>query len=165
MWRCVGHERPPPSSLPTFRSSATNVKLRDMNVAIPAGDERAIEVASGLPLHHGAQLWLRRARTNKETKHAELVDNNRCHLVVALETGGRWSVEAMEFVNMKAAARAREVLPILARSVHLAWRKRWTRMLAISCARLFANSLVSSLDTWSGTDGATLDVADLCRDG
>ena len=34
-----------------------NTKLRDMNVAVPAADERAIEVlASGLPLFQGAQL-------------------------------------------------------------------------------------------------------------
>ena len=32
-------------------------KLRDMNVAISASDTREIEVlASGLPMHHGAQL-------------------------------------------------------------------------------------------------------------
>ena len=105
-------------------------------------------------------------RKNKETKYAELVDNNHCHLVVvALETRGRWSVEAMEFIDMMAADRAREVLHFLSRSVHLAWRKRWTRMLAVSCARSFANSLVSSLDTWNGTDGATPDVADMCKDG
>ena len=34
-----------------------HAKLRDMNVAVSAQDERAVEVlASGLPIHHGAQL-------------------------------------------------------------------------------------------------------------
>ena len=34
-----------------------NAKLREMNVVVAATDEREIEVlASGLPLHHGAQL-------------------------------------------------------------------------------------------------------------
>ena len=34
-----------------------NTKLTNMNVHVPAHDERAIEVlASGLPLHHGGQL-------------------------------------------------------------------------------------------------------------
>ena len=34
-----------------------NCKLRDMDIAVPANDERAVEVlAAGLPLHHGAQL-------------------------------------------------------------------------------------------------------------
>ena len=167
-----------------------NVKLRDMNVAVPADDDRAIEVlASGLPMQHGAQLAiditirsatsanglpqrnaahvdgavLTRARVDKEAKYAELVGGNRCVLVVvALETGGRWSGEAVEFIDMMAGARAREVLPIMRRSVHLAWRRRWMRMLSVSCARAFASSLVApGQDVWSGTDGATPDLADL----
>ena len=96
-----------------------NTKLRDMNVAISASDAREIEVlASGLPLHHGAQLTvditvrnaltanglacpnaahtdgavLLRARTDKERKYHELLDAERCRLVVVgLEVGGRWS--------------------------------------------------------------------------
>ena len=93
-----------------------------------------------------------RARLDKETKYAELVAGNRCRLVVvALETGGRWSNEAIEFVDMLAGARAREALPVLRRSVHLAWRRRWTR-----------NSLVQPcVDVWSGTDGPTPDLTDL----
>ena len=33
-------------------------------------------------------------------------------IMIALETGGRWSGEAVEFIDMMAGARAREVLPI-----------------------------------------------------
>ena len=90
-----------------------------MNVAVSAVDERSMEVlACGLPLFHGAQLAidvtlrspltaqgmacagvtqtngavLYRARRDKERKYQELVAGNRCRLVVvALETGGRWS--------------------------------------------------------------------------
>ena len=48
--RAVGPER-------TLATVRINTKLRDMNVAISASDAREIEVfASGLPLHHGAQL-------------------------------------------------------------------------------------------------------------
>ena len=129
-----------------------NVKLRDMNVTVPADDDRAIEVlASGLPKQHGAQLaidiTLRSATSanglpQRNAAHrdgAELVAGNRCFLVViALETGGRWSGEAVEFIDMLAGARARDVLPLMRRSVHLAWRRRWMRMLAVSCARAFA---------------------------
>ena len=96
-----------------------NAKLREMNVDVAASDERAVEVlASGLPLYHGAQLavdiTLRsglsasglprfnaavvdgvvcgRAGEDKERKHAELLHGDLCRLVVvALETGGRWS--------------------------------------------------------------------------
>ena len=92
------------------------MKLRDMNIVCPANDDREIEVvASGLRLRHGAQLAvdvalhsattscgaactnvanmdgavLLRARRDKETKYAELVDGARCHLVVVtIETGG-----------------------------------------------------------------------------
>ena len=127
----------------------SNVRLRDMNVTVPVEDEKAIEVlASGLPMLHGAQLavyitlrraassdgWpkpnagtrtgaaLIRARRDKETKYAELVAGNRCRLVViALETGGRWSDKA---IDKLAGARAWEALPVLRWSVHLAWRRR-----------------------------------------
>ena len=44
----------------------------------------------------------------------------------------------------------------------LAWRRRWMRMLAISCGRSFAASLVAGPnDVWSGTDGCVPDLADL----
>ena len=113
-----------------------NAKLVDMNIAVPACDERAVEVlASGLPLFHGAQLAVditlrcvltasgmprpgaaavngivcAGARVDKERKYAELLSGDRCRLVVmAMETGGRWSSEAVEFVDSLAAARARE---------------------------------------------------------
>ena len=111
----------------------TNTKLRDMNVALDANDERAIEVlASGLPFHQGAQLVvditcvttaagmatagsshtdgvvLQRAQTDQERKHAELLHSERCRLVVVgLETGGQWSPEAVdcESVGRKQSAR------------------------------------------------------------
>ena len=101
-----------------------NVKLVDMNIAVAANDQRAIEVvASGLPVHHGAQLAVditlrcsltasglphpgaavadgvvcRRARADKERKYTELHQGDRCRLVVvALKTGGRWSPESVE---------------------------------------------------------------------
>ena len=98
-----------------------------MNVTVRADDERVLEVlASGLPLHHGAQLAvdttlrsalsaaglpspsaapvngaaLARARRDKERKYGELLEGDRCHLVVVgVETGGRWSQEACNFVR------------------------------------------------------------------
>ena len=105
----------------------THVKLRDLNTIVPVLDDRSIEVlASGLPMHHGAQLavditlrsavtsfgaacpsasrvngvTLDRARLDKERKYHELLDGGRCHLVVVgLETGGRWSDEALHFIE------------------------------------------------------------------
>ena len=150
---------------------------------VSATDEREIEVvAAGLPIHHGAQLAvditvrsavtsvgaprataatvngaaLLQARRDKEAKYAELVASERCRLVVvALETGGRWSTEALEFVADMASSRARDAPPVLRCSAFLAWRKRWTRMLSISCAMAFATSLVvNHTDAWAGVDGS-----------
>ena len=167
-------------------SVRVNAKLRDMNVQIRADDERAIEV---LASHHGAQLAvditlrspltsgglprseaahvdgavLHRARGDKEAKYRELLQGNRCHLVVVgVETGGRWSSEAATFVDHLAAGRVREVPSVLRRSAHLAFPRRWMRMIAVSCSRAFAASLVSERrDTWRGSDGPGPDLADL----
>ena len=166
------------------------MKLRDMNITVSATDERAIEVlAMGLPLHQGAQLAiditlrsaltttgepcpggattngaaLQAARQKKEAKYRELLEGHRCGLiVVGVEMGGRFGQEAVDFVDSLAAAKARDSPRILHRSAHLAWRQRWMRMLAVSCARSFAVSLVSGDgDAWSGTDGRVPDLADL----
>ena len=66
----------------------------------------------------------------------------------------------MNFVDSLAAARSRECLPVMQRSVFLSWRRRWTRMVAISCCRTFATSLTSSPDALEGVDGPTPDLAD-----
>ena len=140
-----------------------HTKLHDMNVAISADDDRSSEVlASGLPLHHGSQLAvditlrsattaqglpcpgaastdgsvLVRARKEKEHKYHELVGGERCRLiVVARETGGRWSCEAMDDGCGKLAG---------PHSALFAWRRQWMRMLAVSCARACASSLAST---------------------
>ena len=167
-----------------------NTKLRDMNVHVPAQDERAIEVlANGLPLHHGGQLAvditlrsaltaqgracpnasqvngtvLARAREDKEAKYHELLSSERCRLVVvALETGGRWSSEAIVFVTSLAGSRARDAPPPLRGSGFHFWRRRWIRMLSVSCARAFATSLVSSrAETPDGQDGFAPDLVEL----
>ena len=96
-------------------------------------------------------------------KYRELLEGHRCGLiVVGVETGGRFGQEAVDYVDSLAAAKARDSPHILRRSAHLAWRRRWMRMLAVSCARSFAVSLVSGGgDAWSGTDGCVPDLADL----
>ena len=167
-----------------------NVKLRDLNVAVRGDDERCIEVvASGLPLYHGAQLAVDitmrsavtssdearpgadrvdgivciNARADKEQKYAELLAGDRCRLIfVAL--GGRWSPEALEFIEGLARARAREAPPNQARSAFLAWRRRWTRLLSVSCAKAFATSLLFGpgvLHAVCGADGGVPDATDL----
>ena len=106
-----------------------------------------------------------RAREDKERKYPELLRDDRCRLVVlALETGGRWSEEAVQFVESLAVSRAREVPPTLQHSAALAWRRRWTRMLSVSCARSLACSLVvppKVPHALAGADGPPPDLADL----
>ena len=80
-----------------------------------------------------------------------------------LETGGRRSTEALQFVEMLAAARARKAPRVLRRSAFLAWTRRWSRMLSVSCGRAFANSLVSPSVDLQGTVGPPPDLADLFR--
>ena len=97
-------------------------------------------VASGLPFHHGAHRHhaaqcnhcfrstnaahtngavLHRARMEKAAKYSELLEGSRCQLVVVgIETGGRWSSEAVDFVEMMAQAKAREAPQVLQWSVH-----------------------------------------------
>ena len=105
------------------------------------------------------------ARADKERKYSELLNGDRCRLVVvALETGGRWSLEAVDFIERLAMARARDAPPNLQRSAFLSWRRRWTRMIAISCGRSFANSLVAQSShphALAGVDGEVPHLAEL----
>ena len=110
-----------------------NMRLADMNLDVPVGDERRIEVvANGLPLWHGAQLAidativspvtgrgeaqagaaehpgraLANAAQRKRRTYPELVRARRCRLVVfGMEVGGRWGDEAVSFLCFLAGAR------------------------------------------------------------
>ena len=103
------------------------------------------------------------ARHEKEVKYAELCKGDRCRLVVVgNEPGGRWSFEALSFVEHLAASRAREAPPALRFLSFLAWSKRRCRMLSVSCSHAFAGSLVSTADDQlEGTDGIVPELADL----
>ena len=132
-----------------------NALLRDMNVTVPASDERRIEVLAqdfgGSQLAIDVTLRsvlgrtgeaqpiaaatdgavLTQARVDKETKYPEILTSGRCHLVVvAIETGSRWSDEAADLDWQLAQAKSREVPAFLNRSVALAWERLWTRMLS-----------------------------------
>ena len=169
-----------------------NAFLRDMNVGVPAADGRRIEVlAQGLPCFGGAQLAVdvtlrsaltasgdaqpraadedgavvEQAREDKENTYPELVSSRRCQLVVvAVETGGRWSHETVAFVRQLACARARDAPAYLRKSAELAWARRWTRMLANACASAFAASLLEprrELASFAPAGGAAPSLAEL----
>ena len=58
-----------------------------------------------------------------------------------------WPIsEAADFVDMMAQAKAREAPLVLQWSVHLSWRRKWMRMLSLSCARAFATC---NVDAWT----------------
>ena len=105
--------------------------------------------SSGEPRPRAADIdgaVLAQARIDKESTYPELVASTRCFLVVvAVETGGRWSEEAVQFVWQMAQTKAREAPRFLAHQVALAWERRWTRMLSVACASSFAASLVEPM--------------------
>ena len=57
---------------------------------------------------------------------------------------------------------------VMRRPAFLAWKKRWSRMIGISCGRAFANSLAAvanATHTLAGVDGKMPDLADLLGEG
>ena len=61
----------------------------------------------------------------------EWLHSDRCQLiVVGLDTGGRWSGEAAEFICQLAGSRAREALLILRGFAFCGWR-RWTSLIEL----------------------------------
>ena len=148
----------------------TNVLLRNLNVAAAPDDQRQLEViASGLPVYGGSQVAidvtlrspLRRdgspiatadwsdgaaadaARADKEAKYPELASGTRCRLVVlAIETGGRFSNELGEFLRQMAQARALAAPSFLRGSTAIAYEQRWSRMLAVSAMSSYIQSLL-----------------------
>ena len=147
-----------------------NMRLSDMNLDVPVGDERRIEVvANGLPLWHGAQLAvdativspvarsgaaqagaaerpgraLANAAQRKRRTYPELVRARRCRLVVfGMEVGGRWGDEAVSFLRLLARARARDAPAQDRAAAQVAWAVRWSALLAVASQRAFAASLL-----------------------
>ena len=73
-------------------------------------------------------------------------------------------MEALRFVESLAAVRARDAEPALFHSAALAWRRGWSRVLSVSCARAFASLLVAvptAMHALGGADGCAPDLADL----
>ena len=151
--------------------ATTNTRVNDLNISHPhQHDDRRMEViANGLPLWNGAQLAvdttlvspltregqprrragrfagaaLQDARKSKERTYPELLNNQRCRLVVlAIGVGGGWSEEAAAFVSNLAGAKARQVPAILQQSVAAALTARWTATLTHAAMTPFAATLL-----------------------
>ena len=162
---------------------ANNRLVRDLDLAVlnPADLRRIEVIVDGLGIFWGAQLAvdatmvspvlanglprpgaaardgvaLTTARQRKQLTYPELSGRHRrCRLVVlATETGGRWSLETRGFLRALARDRARSEPPLLRKRVEQAWRMRWWSILSCTAARALALSLV---DSWGGVgaDGA-----------
>ena len=161
----------------------TNQLLRDLNVGVGGSDGRRIEVvANGLSCYHGAQLAVditlrcalsadgapqasaadvdgavaNGARADKERTYPELVAGRRCRLVVVgVETGGRFSDEAVSFLEALAKERAADTTPLLRRAAERNWLRRWARTLGVACATAYATSLVSPTSRSDCVGGGT----------
>ena len=70
-------------------------------------------------------------------RHDTAWDRSLLSLIFCFEKG------ILRILESLAVNRAREVPPIIQHSAALAWRRRWTRMLSVVCARSFACSLVA----------------------
>ena len=51
-------------------------------------------------------------------------------------------MEAVQFMRLLVQAKARDSPPLTRRSSEFVWGRRWTRIIAVACARSFASSLV-----------------------
>ena len=112
----------------------------------------------------GVQLGV--ARRRKERKYHELLESRRCRLVVlAVEVGGRWSEEALQFVQMLAKAKARAAPALIRASVRAAYLHRWTGILAVAAQRAFAATLLElPVDDAEGVDGEPPPLEDVLGD-
>ena len=159
-----------------------NVFVRDMNTdMLDVNDNRRIEiVADNLRLFGGAQLAvdttlvspLQRdgsacpgaadtngvAAATAERRKARLYQEltargSRARLVVlAVETGGRWSSSTWEFVRSLSLAKALEApRPLQAAAAH-AWRRRWSSILACGAQRALAESILGFPAAVAGGD-------------
>ena len=120
-----------------------NAKLQDMNVTVSAQE---LQVS-----HFPVDVTLRCALTacgiarapqplTMEADPARRVKETYSELVDGQEGAGgqRFTTESLT------RTRSRETPHVLRHSAFLAWRRRWTRMLAVSCCRTFTGSLTRS---------------------
>ena len=125
----------------------------------PSDGRHASPVASCLRFRRFRQPRL--ARRHHGWKHLRVPEDDEAW---EFERAQMLHEDGELFDNVKKAEepRAREAPAGLRFPSFLAWRKRWCRMLSVSCSRAFYGSLVSTAeDQLIGTDGAAPDLADL----
>ena len=102
----------------------------------------------------GAAIEL--AESRKFKKYPELVRSHRCHFIVlAHETGGRWSHTCCELIRALAVERSSTVAPRLRDSTARAWEHRWWAMLSVATQNALAATMLDDaphmLHAWEGS--------------
>ena len=161
---------------------STNVLMRDLDLGVPVGDTRRLEVADGLHIFCGMQvavdttlvstlhcdgtpqrgspvedgIVVAAAKRRKVRTYPEFSGpRSRARLLVlAGEVAGRWSKETLTFLSKLAKAKSCSEPQLLKRRAEQAWRMRWCSILCCAAARAFAASLLD-LRTSGGVDGST----------
>jgi hypothetical protein len=113
------------------------------------------------PLHADGTPWddadyvdgvaIARAEEAKRDTYPELVASSRCRLVVlACETGGRWSDTCSALLRALAAKKAEDAPPLLRGAARQAWVARWYALLSVAqqtaLAATLAEDVPSTLD-------------------
>ena len=162
-----------------------NVLVRDFDLGVVDRlyAHRLEIVADGLPLFGGGQLAidttlvygtprrgaptrdgaaLTEARRRKARTYPELTgQGGRARLVVlAGETGGRWSNETAPFLSSLAHAKSREVPAEMQESARAAWRRRWASVVLL-LGRTHCHCLMRASP---GADGDVPNVHDVVGD-
>ena len=98
------------------------------------------------------------AEDRKRRRYPDLVARaGGAELVVLVgETGGRWSDQAVCFLQGLARAKAQAAPPLLRPSAEQGWLQRWSGLLAVASQSALAASLLGQ-DPWlnAGRDGYT----------
>ena len=124
-----GHERRGPQCRPaTHRGLGSRPPLLWWSSACcgcpPCGPPCAAQESHTQTPQTSTGAVLQQARRDKETTYPELVRSGRCRLVVlAMETGGRWSEDTVSVIHQLAIARAWEVPSYMSHQVALAWER------------------------------------------
>ena len=125
------------------------------------------------PLHADGTPWegaaeedgvaIARAEETKRDTYPELVASSRCRLVVlACETGGRWSSTCSALLRALATRKAEEAPSRLRGAALTAWAVRWWSMLSVAqqtaLAATLAADVLGDLDGWAGEPPPLADI-------
>ena len=169
------NERPCPRFGPTTQSRSRQSLIRGGGRWTPVIPRRSVcdRHHDGVPSAHGRfsapamrnHRWGSRGRSPR-SERAHLprtqVRGRARMVVVACEVGGRWSDEALSFLNSLTNAKVRDEPEDFRKVVKAAWLRRWKVLLACTAARAFVLSLLERRCAL-GCDSVTPSSAEVVR--